>query len=35
MKVVEKLKTFVDGATFIMKKKYRRGIELLNMLSKK
>jgi hypothetical protein len=35
MKVIEKLKIFVDGATFIMKKKYKRGIELLNVLGKK
>jgi hypothetical protein len=35
MKVIEKLKTFTDGATFIMKKKYKRGIELLNILNKK
>ncbi len=26
LKVIDKLKTFTDGATFIMKKKYKRGI---------
>jgi hypothetical protein len=35
LKVIEKLKIFVDGATFVMKKKYRKGIELLNILAKK
>jgi hypothetical protein len=33
--VIEKLKVFTEGATSIMKKKYKRGIENLNYLSKK
>lgn len=34
-RVIEKLKVFTEGATAIMKKKYKRGIENLNYLSRK
>lgn len=34
-KIIEKLKIFTEGATAIMKKKYKRGIENLNYLARK
>lgn len=35
MKVLEKLKLFLDGSTFLMKKKTKQGVELLTLLTKK
>lgn len=35
MKVIEKIKIFTEGSTFIMKKKFKKGIENLSILCKK
>lgn len=35
MKVLDKMKIFTEGSTSIMKKKFRRGIENLSILSRK
>ena len=34
-KVLEKIKLFLDGSTFLMKKKVKKGVELLSTLIKK
>lgn len=35
LKVIDKLRTFVEGATLIMKKKFRKGAELMTQLVRK
>lgn len=34
-KILEKVKTFIEGVTCIMKKKYRKGVEMLTVLNRR